>query len=116
VDTGNGLEVLQKVTGIGPVNFHFSDTLGRDIEIPNFKEKLIPLQSKPVDYDAPLFGLLLFIGDAKFYKVDTKGYELECTDVFGHTHKIKANPKEVQNVSWLADRFDLKFSAPASDS
>jgi hypothetical protein len=100
--------------GIPPdMKFHFNYQ-GRELNIPDFTKRLLHRQSEAIEFGVPFIGFLLFGGDLKFYKADIRRYKMICTDVFGHKHKIVANPKRFENLLYIQDLFGVEGLTQAS--
>jgi hypothetical protein len=94
--------------GIAPdIRFHHVYQ-GRELTIPDFTERLLHRQSKAIEFGVPFIGFLLFLGELKYWSTKIRRYKLICWDVFGHKHKIVANPKKFENLMYIQDIFGIE--------
>lgn len=111
VDVGSGFERMKALRGINDQQaFHF-EYHGRELDIPNFNQRLLPRQTKPIEFGLPFEGFLWFAGDGKYYKPgrsDTGTYKVVVVDVFGQRHEIVTESKDFMDLPYIAERFGVK--------
>jgi len=114
VDSGNGFEKLLRVYGVQNVkNWDFSGGT-HSIEIPDFNQKLIYAENKPVEYGSPLHGFVVFaskkpqksfIESGHIYK-----YKVTVIDAFQKKHEIISSTDKLPNLYLLQDLAGIKLT------
>lgn len=107
IDVGRGPEKL-KIVRSGPDMIYTFVYLGRNLQIPNFQQRLLYRQAKPISYGTPFIGFLLFGGEARYHGVKPRAFKLVCTDVFGHKHRVNAKPEEFRELPFIEDMFGVQ--------
>jgi hypothetical protein len=116
IDLGKGFEQVQRAWGTSGLNINLGSWISRGIQIPDFMNRLLIRQDRAVEFGIPLKGILLFLGNIKYYQAKVKRFRITCTDIFGRKHKITAKPETFPALEDLEDQFGVKITQEATGS
>ncbi len=111
IDAGEGFQGMKIVRSGPDMAFHFEYS-GSELQIPDFNRRLLYRQGKSIVFGTPFIGFLMFGGDAKYYKSAIREFRLTCTDVFGHKHRVIAEPDEFRDLAYIQDMFGVTGLIP----
>lgn len=115
VDTGNGYERMKRGYGAqySQATMDFEDKQGVKYEISDYPQKVLYVQTNPIEYGIPLHGFVLFASEkpkSKFNNV--KRYKVTCVDAFKRRHKITSSPDKFPPFLQFQDLAGIKRITP----